>query len=501
VTIPQVKSKIIAFQQKEFSLVKNVLQNEFNTLATYNYDYAVWEDTYQFIQDLNEEYIEDNYVPDTFKSLEIEGAFYLDMQGEVLWSEFYNWRQKDSLPVTIDSSHFAFIAEKIRAKQNSAVTDDFAYYEVPKMAGLLEGSNGVNMYAATLIKRSDRSGDSFGLLVFVRQFNNSTLDKVANISGVEITYEAKNESKQQCKSEAGGVTISNAAPKREMYFNDVVGHCILAITVTHALHDDLTLFDDATLLIFLVLILVPVSLQLLVHFSLLRPLTDSISRVGVMLEKEQLSSLKSSPMISEIRWLNQDFNLLIERISLQKEQMEQLSLLDGLTSIANRRSFEFSFEHLWQATLRTNQPLAIVMCDIDHFKKFNDNYGHQAGDKAIVEVAQALSKRIARPHDVVCRYGGEEFVVILPDCNVSQCEQVLLAIQDMIKALEITHEYSPTINKLTVSMGVCVIENIEQSLRSIDKELVLKVADDALYQAKQQGRNRFVITTFDKNKL
>lgn len=201
-------------------------------------------------------------------------------------------------------------------------------------------------------------------------------------------------------------------------------------------------------------------------------------------------------MISEINILNRNFNRLIHMVAEQRNEMESLSLLDGLTGIPNRRAFEMAFSTAWRAMLRNKEPMAVLMCDIDYFKPYNDNYGHQAGDAAITAIANALHNRIARPNDFVARYGGEEFVVVLPNTNAHQCQQLLDDVLCVIAELAIKHEYSDVSNIVSLSIGVSVISSVDENLQNRNEGELLKKADNALYQAKNAGRDRYVIQDF-----
>ncbi|MCK5070362.1 MAG: GGDEF domain-containing protein, partial [Desulfocapsa sp.] len=126
------------------------------------------------------------------------------------------------------------------------------------------------------------------------------------------------------------------------------------------------------------------------------------------------------------------------------------------------------------------------MCDIDHFKLYNDTYGHQAGDKSIQMVAKALAKTVNRPADMVARYGGEEFVVVLPETDQTGALAIADLMQKMIENLQIPHSSSKTADFLTISLGVATMT----TQRSTEKELI-EAADKALYASKNNGRNMF----------
>ncbi|GBO54378.1 hypothetical protein APA_2326 [Pseudanabaena sp. lw0831] len=177
-------------------------------------------------------------------------------------------------------------------------------------------------------------------------------------------------------------------------------------------------------------------------------------------------------------------------IELQRANLElsRLAHVDGLTQIANRRSFDDFLSKEWQRHLREQQPLSLILIDIDYFKRYNDHYGHQGGDECLIQVAQTINLVPQRPSDLVARYGGEEFVVVLPNTNTEGALIFADSIQNAIASLAIPHEKSDVNEYVTLSLGVaCLIPTPD----SIAEELIAS-ADQSLYEAKAQGRNRAI---------
>ncbi len=162
------------------------------------------------------------------------------------------------------------------------------------------------------------------------------------------------------------------------------------------------------------------------------------------------------------------------------------AIMDALTGIPNRRSFSERILQAFKHSKRENEPLSIIMCDIDNFKNFNDTYGHGAGDQCLKEVAQKLQSSLNRPNDFCARYGGEEFIVILIDTDQNGAMKVAERIRFSIAELKIKHAASPPENIITMSLGVATLE--DNSLTSYEK--LIQYADKALYLAKDSGRNQ-----------
>lgn len=178
-----------------------------------------------------------------------------------------------------------------------------------------------------------------------------------------------------------------------------------------------------------------------------------------------------------------------KKLAESNSVLQRLSVLDGLTGIANRRHFDEMLDQEWKRASREKSQLSLVLLDIDFFKKYNDNYGHQGGDDCLRQVASALHNAMHRPGDFIARYGGEEFVAILPDTDSSGAATIAESMRASVEALNIAHAFSLATDHVTISLGVATI--IPDSAQN-PKELV-ETADGALYKAKEQGRNRYVI--------
>ncbi len=177
----------------------------------------------------------------------------------------------------------------------------------------------------------------------------------------------------------------------------------------------------------------------------------------------------------------------------QRDELHQISTMDGLTGIANRRRFDEFVQQQWQHALRIQEPLAIIFIDIDYFKPYNDNYGHATGDETLRAVGRSLAEAMPRTTDMVARYGGEEFVCVLPHTDSEGASAVAEKLRERIQALGIPHAYSGVAQHITISMGVASTTPGKQGGIDDVSEL-LCLADSRLYLAKEQGRNRVVTT-------
>ena len=200
-------------------------------------------------------------------------------------------------------------------------------------------------------------------------------------------------------------------------------------------------------------------------------------------------SLLAISIMIVVSYLRNYNTLLQQEVQKKTLSLSKLATIDCLTQLANRRNFDDTLKSEWKFLQRKGAALSLLMCDIDFFKQYNDTYGHQAGDKCLQLVAQTIAAGVTRSRDLVARYGGEEFAVILPNTDATNAAIVARGIIKSIRNLNLVHETSEIESYITLSVGIASF--VED--KTAHPQDLIKMADDALYQAKKQGRNRFVI--------
>jgi len=197
------------------------------------------------------------------------------------------------------------------------------------------------------------------------------------------------------------------------------------------------------------------------------------------------------------------------RVKQLSDELRHAAATDGLTGLANRRFFDEYLAREWRRAGRSGDPLSLLMIDVDHFKLFNDQYGHPRGDACLLKVAEVLTGACRRPADFVARYGGEEFAILLPQTPRAGAQSVAARILNVMQAAGIAHVCSPTAAHVTVSIGIASMDSVHAQRRCSDADDsslcdalpmkatgLISTADEALYIAKSAGRARYQFRDF-----
>lgn len=217
---------------------------------------------------------------------------------------------------------------------------------------------------------------------------------------------------------------------------------------------------------------------------------EVLARVNTHVKLHKLQK-KLQEEIEIVNKLHKALQEKTQELEKANKILQQQANIDGLTHIANRRYLEETLEQEWLKAKREEQPLSIALMDIDYFKRFNDTYGHIEGDHCLQQVAETIANTLQRPADMVGRYGGEEFMIILPNTPLEGSITIIKQIQKAIKALQIKNARSSVSKYVSLSIG---INTIIPSQNTILKDFIQQT-DQALYEAKANGRDQYVIKT------
>ncbi|ACB52860.1 putative diguanylate cyclase (GGDEF domain) [Crocosphaera subtropica ATCC 51142] len=214
-----------------------------------------------------------------------------------------------------------------------------------------------------------------------------------------------------------------------------------------------------------------------------KSLTTSTEEYLIMADQQAIGSVKGDSSAQ-----------IIARLLSYLANQEKLVLFDDLTTIPNRRYFNRYYQQEWRRCQRENYPMSLLLCDLDYFKSYNDYYGHQQGDNCLRQVAQILQNTLKRPGDMVFRYGGEEFVIILPNTASEGAEIIAEQIVQSIQQEQIAHYPSPVSSYVTISLGIAVTF----PTNALSPQTLFEMVDMALYRAKATGRNRYCLQTISE---
>jgi len=208
-------------------------------------------------------------------------------------------------------------------------------------------------------------------------------------------------------------------------------------------------------------------------------------------QRWQLYAHQTSMQLKLIERLKSELEESSHALKIANVQLSELSIRDGLTGLFNRRHFDHSFQLELNRSMRTGEPLSVLFMDIDKFKVLNDTYGHSVGDSCLRIVATVLTDCVRRPTDLVARFGGEEFAVLLPATNAADGHLIATSINQAVRALALPNQASEVCPYVTASLGIYTRQS--DGYRTTGQ--ILEAVDAALYQAKKQGRNRVIVAT------
>lgn len=507
VVLPKLQEQQLFWQQKEVLVAQQALLNELSQLKTINYDYAVWDESYDFMQSFNQDYIDSNFLPDTFHSLKIDGSYFFDDKGKLVWGKGFDRNKLTALDFPELIINGPNIAQRLVIKSTEPNVIRPGQMTAPivehaTVYGAIASQYGVVFFSATQIKKSNRSGDNAGFLVFLQLLRPDVLMRLSQLTGMQIEGVAIAPSMSISDDILAPIKITTLASSRQYFLGDMDNKPVMALTLHHSkaaaqIAYDLSQ-DSATLIALLSLGLFPLSLLWAVNVFLVKPLEQHTQSINDMGKEQGMDFIQIPSHISELNALQAGFNELVATVNQQQKILSAQATEDALTGIANRRVFESFYDLAWRSMVRNETPLALIICDIDHFKLYNDHYGHAAGDQVLKVVAKALRTRFCRATDLLARYGGEEFVIVLTNVSLSECELNAQAVLHLVNSLNIPHAASPVSSHITVSLGMTFLDPCQCDTGNIDPLQLFLQTDRGLYRAKNKGRNGYVVKEFDE---
>lgn len=474
----------LAQQQRELTSLSRAMHARQNQLLAIATDYAYWSETWKFLQQGNDGYLQDNYTANSLLTLNIDAlvltdteltaraAFWLNpaQQLDSAPPAFYDWLSDPATRDLLDAAQP--VSDLIRI-------DDRAY-----------------LLAASPVLHTDLQGPSAGWLLFYQHIDDKMLTVLGHITRLQL-QELPLPASTGVSPLPMEVPVAQVAASHQRCFFDHAHNPSFCLAFTHDTQGMPEFMNNGTLVVYALITLIP----LLLFAFLMHLLTEPIRRATDLLERHNhQGSLRpvrlSAPLrIRELRQLRDAFNELVYTARRQQHHLEQLSNTDRLTNIPNRRAFDDALERTWRRIRRHTHAVALILIDIDYFKRYNDYYGHQAGDEALCRVAQALSRCARRADEMAARFGGEEFILIVYAEHEQDIRNVRDSLYQAVAALAIPHAGSPIHPALTISAGMAWIPSSGHWLDDFSSQDWLRAADEALYAAKGAGRNGSILQT------
>ncbi|OGT82002.1 MAG: hypothetical protein A3H91_01120 [Gammaproteobacteria bacterium RIFCSPLOWO2_02_FULL_61_13] len=489
-TVPRLVQWETREAQDHVRRVSRALDREFEHLLIYAREWSVWDDSFRFVQEPTQEYIDANLGAASFVAATVDLLAYLRDDGQVVWA---GYKAGD----VVDPDQGRALVGELRPQAQQALRDEHG------AAGILLTSKGLMEVAVHQIRDSREQGPPQGMMVVGRLLSDDFMQRLRAQTELDLKIVPVAELPALAGQPDIGTELDAAEEPLVRFISpsklqllarlhDLVGQTslVLGIDLSRAVflqgRQILTYTILGTVALFFLTLAIA---GLLLRRMVFAPVAELARHAFELRNSGEYTRRLNNPRNDEIGKLAQEFDALLDRINAQAEELKRLSFEDALTGLKNRRYFDEQLRSAWALLQRTNQPLSLLILDVDDFKRYNDRYGHQQGDASLHAVAQVVTDVLRRAVDTVARYGGEEFAAILPGTSAEDAQALAERVRTEVMALGMRHETSQVAGIVTVTIGVA-----SAGARS-DMEAVelLRLADAALYTGKQSGKNTVVL--------
>ncbi len=481
--------------QQNILRINNGIKRELQVLNILALDWASRDDTVSFVETGNDGYIQINLAGDILENLDLHYLQFLTLSGES------RWLGRSSLVPFEDVATITALNRNLLQSQFSSGDEGV---NPAVSSGVVAVADKPFLLSAYPVVGSTEEGPLLGMLLMGKFVDIDELQERLLISfSFEYLARSKLDSDTADILRQIHTSSSYSIGKKEKdtlvmhsIVEDITGKEAFLLSTNYPRHisgQALDLIEEAMAFSIVGALVLIAMLLLWLNRIIFTPVQKLTVHVRSVIKSQDYGSRTCMDRKDEIGILARTFDRLLVQMGSQtmalleaNKMLEKSSLTDALTGIANRRQLDLSLEQAWQHHIREHEPLTMIMCDIDHFKLYNDTYGHDRGDTCLKIVSRMLSGALHRPSDVVSRYGGEEFVLLLPNTNTAGGELVAANISKALFDQQIEHSASPTLSVVTISMGIATLIPDGKE----DRNALLKAADQALYAAKEGGRNQ-----------
>ncbi len=445
-------------------------------------DWAAWTEMHNYVLKRDPEWEKENLSLSTLESADLSMGMIFNLNGDLLSTIAPRQiKQELNLPLLLNSPYAAIYKGGTREPQ----------------CGLMKTDIGLMLTCWAGIVRSDLSGDIVGTVVLGRILDPIRILKLRRQTGAlfEISSTSdmpKNLSKWPGRLSSNSLGTSDFWTIHEpnvvhLFFRlqDILKQDVGLLTLDkrRPVHEqgERLYVQTREQLVWVVVIMTAV-LALTLNFLLIDRLRRFAKQLVELAKKSTWNTRIDIKGDDELGLVATNVNKLLALIESQVAGLNALSMTDALTGLANRRAFDIRLAQEYSREQRNGKPLALLVLDVDHFKQYNDHYGHPAGDAVLQALAEILRRSKGRISDLAVRLGGEEFGILLPESDINGAKIVADHIHQLLREANIAHIASPVENRLTVSIGFAIAH--DEAL-----EVFVRRADQALYRAKHQGRN------------
>ncbi|WP_227368084.1 diguanylate cyclase domain-containing protein [Halomonas sp. M20] len=480
--IPALLAEEEKYATAELDRAVRAINGEMNHLSLLNKDWAIWDDSYAFIQNGSRDYLESNIADGlVFEDADLSLMIFLRADGTPHWIggiHPQNERYTACVGLTSDCAWAMPVLESLQQRIADDLDDETRTW--------LQARPQQAMVSVWSIVKSNGDGPIAGWLLMMRPMNEEWFAKLENRAGLVLSIEPNGSAASQPRQRIERQGSQSMTAIRRMTAEPEGAS--LELNAELPRHNFRTGIDDFRLILYWIVgLLVVVVVLLLLERMILSPLRRLATFAQEVQQDDDIDP--PQPLLQrrdEIGVLARRFQQLLEHQRSQTSSLIELSQRDPLTGLANRRLFDKRLEESMSIANLNDQPLALLMVDIDYFKAYNDHYGHPAGDECLRAIADAMRKHFNRPQQLVARTGGEEFMVILPDISLEASVQQAETLRRAIEHLALPHAASSVSSVVTISVGIA----LHAPARPHGIEELTRAVDRALYAAKQSGRNR-----------
>lgn len=491
IELPKLERSIERLSERELDTLTFSIKNMLNALSRTGFDYAVWTSTHEFMRDQNQDYIDENLVDNTFESLELDGMFYLNEKRQLTAGKGLNYQTGAAL-------HFSFY-DFMKYPHNLLMlptpTSDAA---APATMGFLTTEHGPAMYNVTQIRTSDKGGENRGFLILIKLIGDKFIADLSQYTMTTLSFSTLPEINNvtDIKRWNEKASVNTVKPFSNILIEDMNRQPVVMLKMEHSVGHMPNIINGQSLIFITLISFLFYMVYRLVSITIIKPVRELASDIKNQDSIEQYGQLNERYAVQELITVSKNVNELMFTIHKQNEILARQVNTDQLTQVMNRYGLKVELDKHKDQCIRLNVGFVVVMCDIDHFKQYNDDNGHMKGDETLFAVAQLLDQQCKRPSDTCARFGGEEFTLLFSEMSESALHRKMHDIIAAMKTLNIPHTGSPTAAYVTVSLGAIIVQPSDVVDFFLPIDDIIKASDRALYQAKNSGRNRFVINYF-----